>query len=107
MTEANLLRWAATVAFVGCFAAGLYTLGVTAAPWVAFLVGALVFGVIMGRLWVTHLDRQEAQQARAEGGNVRRFQAREDVPQQQVFRSGESAAAPSAAASYYDDEDDD
>lgn len=105
MTEANLLRWAATVAFVGCFAAGLYTLGVTAAPWVAFLVGALVFGVIMGRLWVTHLDRQEAQQARAEGGNVRRFQAREDVPQQQVFRSAEPTQQ-SPAGSYYDDEDD-
>lgn len=107
-TEATVLRWGATVAFIACFGGALYMLGVSAAPWVALLLGALVFAVIMGRLWSTHLDAAEAARSRAEGQNVRRFQAREDTDTTR-FRPAEEPAPPqsSAAASYYDDEDDD
>lgn len=107
--EATLLRWGTTVGFVGCFGVGLYFLGVTAAPWVAFLLGALVFAILAGRLWSTHLDAAEAARSRAEAKNVRRFQAVEDAGPQS-FRTDQSDEQPaprsSATTSYYDEDDD-
>lgn len=77
-TEATVLRWGATVAFIACFGGALYVLGVSAAPWVALLLGALVFAVIMGRLWSTHLDAAEAARSRAELHRGSRLRVRDD-----------------------------
>lgn len=99
-----VIRWGSTVAFVAFFSAALYTVGATWAPW----IGAIVAGGFAASLWVKHMEEAGTAQARAEGQNVRRFQAREDTDTTR-FRPVEESAPPqsSAAASYYDDEDDD
>ena len=96
-TEATVLRWGATVGFLACFGAGLYLLGVSAAPWVAFLLGALVFAVLMGRLWVTHLDAAEAARSRAEGQGRGRLQLRDEDEEP------ETRSVPRLVADDYDD----
>ncbi|BBG01528.1 MULTISPECIES: hypothetical protein [Pseudonocardia] len=104
--EATVLRWASTFAFIGFFAAALYMVGATLAPW----IGAGVTGALAVSLWLRHIEESGNARVRAEGQEQHGFRAEVDgAPQGARIihpRNQHSPPRESQSTSYYDDEDD-